>query len=94
MTETTRPRSKKQVLAFHIKGWKTERDGVEIKLPTPDDIQGHNVDGSISSTIEHILKHEGLDQSHVISITGQQITQHRDIGSWDFWMFCRNPYAE
>lgn len=82
----------KMVLAYHISSYKTERDGVSINLSTADDAYAHNEAGAVSDTINKLLRHEGLNQSHVISITGE-MTGTRDGGSWDFWMFCRNPDA-
>ena len=85
-----------QVLSFHILGYKTERDGKKLCHPGADDVFVHQGQGSISATIDQILTANGLTGADVISISadsGYGKTSVRDVGSWDFWLFCRNPKA-
>lgn len=86
------PKSICQVLSFHIKSYKTERDGEPLEIIGADDVFSHNRSDiqTISLTIEEILRTHGLTNADIISITGDA-TGKRDTGSWDFWMFCRNP---
>jgi hypothetical protein len=87
------PKSIYQVLSFHISSYKTERDGVRVNVNGgADDVYEHIGPNTVSHTIEEILRSNGLTQADVISITGN-MTGKRDTGSWDFWMFCRNPSA-
>jgi hypothetical protein len=81
------------VLSFHIKGYKTERDGIQVRVMGADDVYIHHAGAtsSISLTINNILVGNKLTAADVISISGD-VTGMRDAGSWDFWMFCRNPY--
>lgn len=89
------PKNICQILSFHIKSYKTERDGVPLEIMGADDVFSHNQSEvqTISLTIEEILRTHDLTQADVISVTGE-MTGKRDTGSWDFWMFCRNPKAK
>lgn len=78
------------VLSFHIQGYKTEREGQKIQIIGPDDVTRHFGPQTVSQTIEDILRQHDLCGADIISISGD-MTGQRDIGSWDFWMFCRNP---
>jgi hypothetical protein len=78
------------VLAFHICGYKNEREGQRIEVRGPDDVVRHFGPGTVSQTIEDILRQHGLTGADVINISAD-MTNLRDVGSWDFWMFCRNP---
>ncbi len=84
-----------QVLTFHIEGFKTERDGKKLSLPAADDVYAHNGPGTMSSTIDQILTAHGLTHADIISITSHKPDNisHHSVGSWMFWMFCRNPKA-
>ena len=79
-----------QVLSFHIKGYKTERNGERVEVIGPDDVVQHFGPGTISMTIENIMQDYNLAAEDIINITADY-TNMRDVGSWDFWMFCRNP---
>lgn len=79
-----------QVLSFHIKAFKNERDGVRVDVRGPDDMYEHIGPNTISQTIEEILMKHNLTADDIININADY-TKERDIGSWDFWMFCRNP---
>ena len=87
------PKSIYQVLSFHISSYKTERCGTRVNVNGgPDDVYEHIGPNTVSHTIEEILRANGLTNADIISITGD-MTGKRDTGSWDFWMFCRNPSA-
>lgn len=85
-----RPKSNLPVFSFHIKGWKTERDGTPMNVPGADSTFAHFGEGTISETIAKVLCAASLGPEHIISITAD-MTGKGDTGSWDFWMFCRNP---
>lgn len=84
MATTERP----AILSFHIQCWKAERDGDQLGLSGADDAFAHP---GVSKTIEKVLKKHGLEVKDIISITSG-VAPNRDLGSWDFWLFCRNPY--
>ncbi len=94
MLSTPAPINTRQILTFHIKGWKTERDGKTLDgVDGTDTVYVHEGEGSVADTIEQVLRFNGLTATDVISISADCPTAHRDLGSWDFWLFCRNPNA-
>lgn len=80
------------VVAFHIYGYKNEREGVKIEMDgIADDCFFHSeAHNSIANTIARILKKYELSATDIISISVER-DLNRDTGSNNFWMFVRNP---
>lgn len=80
------------VLSFHIKSYKTEREGKGVIITSADSVYEHNTGNSVSDIIEHILLKYNLYAEDLLNVSADFVG-NRDIGSWDFWLFFRNPKA-
>lgn len=82
------------ILSFRIDGYKNERDGRQVDNNGADDVYSHNGPAGVSVTIANLLADNNLTAADVINVTATTSygkVAGRDCGSWEFWVFCRNP---